>query len=249
MSRALVIGNWKMNGSLAFSEELLTGLLAEQQRFSAAVAVCPPYPYIAKVAELLAGSAIAYGAQNVSEQAEGAFTGEVAPAMLKDLGCRYALVGHSERRSLYGEADADVAAKFVAAQQGGITPVLCLGETLEQREAGETLALVAAQIKAVFDVAGAAALKNAVIAYEPVWAIGTGKTASPEQAQEVHAHIRRVLAEYDAGQAEKVSLLYGGSVKAANAAELFGQPDIDGALVGGASLKVEEFASICEACQ
>ncbi len=248
MSRALVIGNWKMHGSAAFTEELLGQLLARREVVSAAVAVCPPYPYLAMAQQLLADSGIAWGAQNLSAHEQGAFTGEVAADMLKDLGCRFVLVGHSERRALYGEDDAQVAAKFVAAQSAGLVPVLCLGETLAQREADETLAVVAGQLKAVLAVAGAAALADAVVAYEPVWAIGTGKTASPQQAQEVHGYIRQLLAEAVPELAAKVSLLYGGSVKAANAAELFAQQDIDGALVGGASLKADEFVSICEAC-
>lgn len=249
MSRSLVIGNWKMHGSLAFVEELLCQLLAEQSRFPAQVAVCPPALYLAKAAEQLAGSSVAWGAQNLSEHAEGAFTGEISASMLADLNCSYALVGHSERRSLFGETDADVAAKFVAAKVAGLTPVLCIGESLEQRESGETLSLITQQLIAVLDVAGEKALHQSVIAYEPVWAIGTGKTATPEQAQEVHAHIRQVLATYDAEQADQISLLYGGSVKSANAQELFAEQDIDGALVGGASLKADEFVSICEACK
>lgn len=249
MSRSLVIGNWKMHGSLAFVEELLGQLLAEQSRFSAQVAVCPPALYLAKAAEQLAGSSIAWGAQNLSEHAEGAFTGETSAPMLADLNCRYVIVGHSERRSLFGETNEDVAAKFVAAMAAGLTPVLCVGESLEQRESGETLSLITQQLIAVLDVAGEQALKQSVVAYEPVWAIGTGKTATPEQAQEVHAHIRQVLATYDAEQAGQVSLLYGGSVKSANAQALFAEQDIDGALVGGASLKADEFVSICETCK
>jgi triosephosphate isomerase len=238
-----------MHGSLAFVEELIGQLLAEKNRFSVPVAVCPPYLYVSQAAGLLGDSCVAWGAQNVSAQAEGAYTGEVSATMLADLNCTYVLVGHSERRTLYAETDADVAEKFVATQNAGLIPVLCVGESLEQRETGETLAVVTEQLAAVFDLAGADALVNAVVAYEPIWAIGTGKTATPEQAQEVHAHIRQVLAQYDAVQAEQVSVLYGGSVKAANAEELFAQQDIDGALVGGASLKADEFASICEACE
>jgi len=249
MSRSLVIGNWKMHGSLAFVEELLGQLLAEQGRFSAQVVVCPPTLYLPKAAEQLAGSSIAWGAQNFSEHAEGAFTGEVSASMLADLNSCYAIVGHSERRSLFGETDSVVAAKFVAAQTAGLTPVLCVGESLEQRESVETLSVITQQLIAVLDVAGAQALKNVVIAYEPVWAIGTGKTATPRQAQEVHAHIRQVLTTYDAEQAGQISLLYGGSVNSANAQTLFAEQDIDGALVGGASLKADEFVSICEACK
>jgi triosephosphate isomerase len=194
---------------------------------------------------LLKGSGVALGAQSVCAEAQGAFTGEVSAAMLKDVGCRYVLVGHSERRQLYGESDELVARKFVAAQSQGLVPVLCVGETLEEREAGQTLAVISRQMDAVLTVSGVAALGQAVVAYEPVWAIGTGRTATPEQAQEVHATIRSKIAGVDATIGGLVRILYGGSVKASNARELFAMPDIDGGLVGGASLKADEFARIC----
>lgn len=229
-----------MHGSRASITALLAGL--PHNSGSAEVAVFPPYVYLPLVADALAGSSIAVGAQNVSEQAQGAFTGEVSADMLRDIGCQYVIVGHSERRTLYGETDRQVAEKFVAAQGEGLVPVLCVGETLAQREAEETLAVIANQLGTVIEVAGLEAVYSAVIAYEPVWAIGTGRTASAEQAQEVHQAIRQQLGE--AGEGTRV--LYGGSVKAANAAELFAQPDIDGALVGGASLDSAEFSEICK---
>lgn len=247
MRQKLVMGNWKMHGSLQGNAALLADLVAGTATLTAAVIVCPPYPYLAQVAALLAGSKIAVGAQNLSEQTAGAFTGEVAGAMLKELGCGYVLVGHSERRTLYGESDALVAAKFVAAQQQGLIPVLCVGETQSERDAAQTGQVVARQIMAVIDLVGVAALANAVIAYEPVWAIGTGKVATPALAQEVHAFIRQLVAVQDAALAAELQLLYGGSVKPQNAAELFGQPDIDGGLIGGASLLATDFLAICAA--
>ncbi len=248
MRRTLVVGNWKMNGSLAFAENLLAEFKVSAAGFrNVDSAVCPPYIYVATVADQLQNSGVAWGAQNLSEQAQGAYTGEVSATMLADLGCRYVIVGHSERRSLYAETDALVAEKFVAAQEKSLTPILCVGETLAQREAGETLAVIAGQLRAVIEKAGVDALASAVVAYEPVWAIGTGKTATPEQAQEVHGFIRQQVKERSAVVAEGLQILYGGSVKANNAAQLFAQSDIDGALVGGASLDAKEFASICEA--
>jgi triosephosphate isomerase len=248
MRRKLVIGNWKMNGSMASVTELVAGLKPLQVD-GVGVAVCPPFVYLPLVVDALADSAIAVGAQNVSEQSSGAFTGEVSASMLADFGCRYVLIGHSERREYQAESDQLVAAKFKALQAAGLTPVLCLGESLVQREAGGTLAFVEAQLRAVIDAVGIAAFKPAVVAYEPIWAIGTGLTATPEQAQEVHAHLRAVLSVYDRSVAQNVPLLYGGSVNAANAEQLFAEQDIDGALVGGASLKVEEFAAIIAAAQ
>ncbi len=240
MRKPLVAGNWKMNGGKEFVAELLSGLNGGNDAVE--VAVFPPYVLIPLAAEELADKEISYGAQNVSEHESGAYTGEVATSMLVELGCQYVLVGHSERRSLYGESSEQVAAKFVAAQAAGLTPVLCVGETLEQREAGETQDVVAGQLQAVIDLAGLDNVCSAVVAYEPVWAIGTGKTATPEQAQEVHHAIRQQLGE--AG--DKTRILYGGSVNAANAAELFAKPDIDGGLVGGASLKAGDFNEICK---
>jgi len=248
--RSLVVGNWKMVGSSAgvakLLEELKGHLVIDSQ---VAVVVCPAYVFLPQVSEGLRESGIRWGAQNLSQYAEGAFTGEVSASMLADFGCDYAIVGHSERRSLFGESDVDVAEKFVAAQFAGLTPILCVGESLQQRESGEALERVGRQITAVIEVAGVDAFANAVIAYEPIWAIGTGETASPEQAQQVHAHIRGVVASGHAGIAGDLRILYGGSVKADNAGELFANPDIDGALVGGASLVAADFAEICRAAE
>ena len=244
----LVAGNWKMNGSSAANAELVAGIVAgvpEGGGFS--LLVCPPFPYLASVVAQAEGSAVKVGAQNVSEHEKGAFTGEVAPGMLSDLGCDYVIVGHSERRALYGETSAQVAAKFQAAQAAGVTPILCVGETLAEREAGTTEAVIDEQLDAVLNTAGVNALAGAVIAYEPVWAIGTGMTATPEQAQDVHAHIRGRLAEQSAEIAAGVQILYGGSMKGENAAGLLTQPDIDGGLIGGASLKAEDFLAIAKA--
>lgn len=237
-----------MNGSTATNKSLVAGIfdgVPEGEGFR--LLVCPPYPYIGAVAELAEGTGVAVGAQNVSEHGAGAFTGEVASEMLKDVGCTYVIVGHSERRSLYGESSEQVAAKFAAAQAAGLTPILCVGETLEEREAGTTESVVDEQLDAVFERVGIAAFADAVIAYEPVWAIGTGMTATPEQAQDVHEHIRGRLASQDANLAERVQILYGGSMKAENAAGLLEMPDIDGGLIGGASLKVEDFLGIAAA--
>ncbi|WP_101756786.1 triose-phosphate isomerase [Oceanicoccus sp. KOV_DT_Chl] len=247
MRRGLVVGNWKMHGSKASVAELVTGLKRLTSHADADLAVCPPYVFIPSVVDGLAATDITVGAQNVSDQAEGAFTGEVSAGMLAEFGCRYVIVGHSERRTLFADSDKLVAAKFVAAQQVGLTPILCVGESLAQREAGETLTLVEEQLLAVIDSAGIQALSKAVVAYEPIWAIGTGKTASPEQAQQVHAHIRQVVAKASSTVAAGLQILYGGSVKADNAAELFANQDIDGALVGGASLQIEDFAAIYNA--
>jgi len=248
MRRKLVAGNWKMYGGLASNRALLLDLLPVLGSNGAAdSAVCVPYPYLAQVQELLKGTALAWGAQNMSEQAQGAYTGEVSATMLNEFGCRYVLVGHSERRALYGENNQTVAAKFLAATKAGLTPILCLGETLEQREAGITEHVVSAQLDAVTQAAGLAAFGNAVIAYEPVWAIGTGRTATPEQAQDVHAFIRSRIAQVDSSLAQKLRILYGGSVKPQNAAELFAKADIDGGLIGGASLVAKDFLAICAA--
>lgn len=250
MRTKLVAGNWKMHGNLASNAALLQDVVQGLQTLNKAeVAVCVPFPYLAQAQSRLQGTPLAWGAQNLSEHAQGAYTGEVAAAMLLDFGCRYVLVGHSERRSLYAESDAVVAAKFVAAQAAGLTPILCLGETLAEREAGVTADVVKRQLDAVLEVAGAAALAKAVLAYEPVWAIGTGKTATPQQAQDVHALIRAHLAAREASVAAKVQILYGGSVKAANAAELFAMADIDGGLIGGAALVAADFLAIVAAAQ
>lgn len=250
MRKKLVAGNWKMHGSLVENKALLDALLLElgQQREMGCI-VCAPFPYLAQVQSILSGSALTWGAQNVSNHMKGAYTGEVSTAMLQDFGCAYVIVGHSERRALYGEDDAMVAAKFAAAQTAGLIPILCVGETLEEREAGVTEAVIGRQLDAVLAVSGIASLERAVVAYEPVWAIGTGKTASPQQAQAVHAFIRGKLAALDKNVAASLVIQYGGSVKAANASELFAQPDIDGGLIGGASLVADEFIAICRAAQ
>ena len=245
MRKKLVAGNWKMHGSLAENAALLAALKPALAGIDAVV--CVPFPYLAQAQAALASSSVAWGAQNLSEQAKGAFTGEVSAAMLLDFGCTYVIVGHSERRSLYGESDSLVASKYMAAQAAGLKPILCVGESLEERESGVTEAVVARQLDAVINTAGVGSLANAVVAYEPVWAIGTGKTASPEHAQAVHAFIRNKIAALDAGVADQLVIQYGGSVKAANASELMVQPDIDGGLIGGASLVAEEFVAICRA--
>ena len=247
MRRKLVAGNWKMHGNLAENEALLSGVLAGMGNVKAGVAVCVPFPYLAQVQSKLSGSPIAWGAQNVSQQPKGAFTGEVSASMLKDFGCTYVIVGHSERRAIYGESDLLVSEKFAAAQSAGLTPILCVGESLEERESGVTEAVVARQLDAVIEKSGVGALAKSVIAYEPVWAIGTGKTATPEQAQAVHAFIRAKVRALDASVADSLIIQYGGSMKAANAAELLGQPDIDGGLIGGAALVADEFLAICRA--
>lgn len=248
--RALVAGNWKMNGTRASAATLAEAVARAAPGLAAVdIVLCPPFILIPLVAERLtqAGVAVAWGGQNLAVPASGAYTGEISATMLADWGCRYVIVGHSERRTLYGETDAVVADKFAAAQAAGLTPILCLGESLAEREAGRTEAVVARQLDAVLEVHGSASFERAVIAYEPVWAIGTGRTATPEQAQEVHRFLRSRLAARDAGIAGGVRILYGGSVKAANARELFVQPDIDGGLIGGASLQAEEFLAICAA--
>ena len=247
MRRKLIAGNWKMHGNLAENEALLSGVLAGMGGVTANVAVCVPFPYLAQIQAKLSGSAVAWGAQNMSQHAKGAFTGEVSAAMLKDFACAYVIVGHSERRAIYGETDAVVAEKFAAAQAAGLTPILCVGETLEEREGGVTEQVVARQLDAVIAKCGIAAFAKAVVAYEPVWAIGTGKTATPDQAQAVHAFIRAKLHALDAAVADGLIIQYGGSMKANNAAELLSQPDIDGGLIGGAALVAEEFLAICRA--
>ena len=244
MRGKLTVGNWKMNGGLTANSVLLAALLAGWKApVGRAMGVCVPFPYLGQARDVLAGSAIAWGAQDVSAHARGAFTGDISAGMLAEFGCRYVLVGHSERRQLHGETDGEVAAKAEAALHGGLLPVICLGETLAERDAGQTQAVVGRQFDAVATVLGRR-MALAVLAYEPVWAIGTGCTASPAQAQEVHAFLRQRLAAAGAGD---VQVLYGGSVKAANAAELFAMPDIDGGLVGGASLDANEFLAIAAA--
>ena len=241
--RPLVAGNWKMNGSTAMAESLAAGI-ARGADGSAEVAILPPFPYLATVARALADSDAALGAQDLSERSEGAFTGDVSGAMLADVGARYVLVGHSERRALHGETDEIVAEKFMAARRAGLKPVLCVGETREEREGDRTESVIAAQIDAVLGSGGIEAFESAVIAYEPVWAIGTGLVASPEQAQQVHAFIRARLADRDATIAGQIRILYGGSMKPRNAADLIGCDDIDGGLIGGASLDADDFLAI-----
>lgn len=245
--KKLIAGNWKMNGSLAANEALVKAMLDGLGAGEPAsdMALCVPAPYLAQVQALLAGAGVALGAQDVSAHEQGAYTGEVSAAMLHDFGCRYAIVGHSERRQYHGETDALVATKAQRALAAGITPIVCVGETLEEREAGQTEAVVKRQLAAVIHTV-AHCTSEIVVAYEPVWAIGTGKTASPEQAQQVHAVLRAQLAAATA-HPERVRILYGGSMNAANAASLLSQPDIDGGLIGGASLKAPDFLSIAAA--
>ncbi len=244
LRRKLVVGNWKMVGSRPANAELLAGILAARP-FAADVAVCPPYPYLSETAATLAGSDIRWGGQDCSAHEQGAYTGEVSAAMLADLGCRYVIVGHSERRAYHAESDLLVADKAQAALARGVTPIVCVGETLAQRESGETEAVVKRQLSAVIHKLAHCA-GEIVVAYEPVWAIGTGRTATPEQAQQVHALLRAQL-HAATGHGDQMTLLYGGSVKPDNAATLFSQPDIDGGLIGGASLKAADFVAICRA--
>jgi triosephosphate isomerase len=237
-----------MHGGLASNRLLLQNVLAGMAGISGMDAtVCVPFPYLAQAQSMLAGTVLGWGAQDVCEHLQGAYTGQVSVAMLQDFACRHVIVGHSERRAIFAETDALVAEKFAAALAGGLCPILCVGETLAQREAGQTVAVVASQLDAVLQRVGVAAFSGAVVAYEPVWAIGTGRTASPAQAQEVHAAIRAQIACADAQVAVGVQILYGGSVKPQSAVELFAMPDIDGGLIGGASLVAEDFLAICHA--
>ena len=247
MRKILLAGNWKMHGSKAMVRDLLESLLAAPGGESPELAVFPPFPFLAQAQSLLDGSPIAWGAQNLNPVAQGAHTGEVSASMLLEFGCRYVLVGHSERRTLYGESDEDVAARFVAALEAGLEPILCVGETLQEREEDRTQAVVQRQLQAVLDRCGVAGFRQATVAYEPVWAIGTGRTATPDQAQAVHAFIRGKFASRDDIIAGQLRILYGGSVNASNAADLFAREDIDGGLVGGASLKAEDFLAIRDA--
>ena len=248
MRQPMVAGNWKMNGSSDSVKELIAGIKDGMGSVNQAeVVVCPPAVYIPRVAGAVEDSGIKVGSQNICDQDSGAFTGEISGAMLNDVGCAYAIIGHSERRSLYGESDELIAKRFAAARRNGIKPIFCIGETLEEREQGITNDVCARQIDAVVALEGVEALADGVIAYEPVWAIGTGKTATPEQAQEVHAFIRDKISKLNADVAEGLRILYGGSMNAGNAAELLAKPDIDGGLIGGASLKAEDFLAICRA--
>ena len=250
MRARLVAGNWKMHGNRASSRALLDAVVKGMSEISGVeCAVCVPFPYLAEAAVQLARTAVMCAAQNVSEHAQGAYTGEVSAAMLAEFDCRYVLVGHSERRQLFGETDAQVAAKFVAAQAAGLAPILCVGETLADRDAGRTESAVARQLDAVLEKAGDAALAKSVLAYEPLWAIGTGRNATPEQAQAVHAFLRGRIAERNKEVGAQLRVLYGGSVKPANAKALFAMPDIDGGLIGGASLVAEEFLQIVRAAE
>jgi len=248
MRQRLAVGNWKMHGSLPENKALLDKVAAAAGALgNARAAVCVPFPYLAQAQAVLAGSKVAWGGQNVSQHSKGAFTGEVSAGMLREFGCRYVIVGHSERRQLFGEDDATVALKARAVLAEGMVPIVCVGETLAQRDQNITQDVVGAQLGVVAERLGTEGLKMCVLAYEPVWAIGTGKTATPGQAQTVHAYLRELLAARDATLAATVPILYGGSVKGANAAELFGMRDVDGGLIGGAALVAEEFIAICRA--
>ena len=248
MRKTLVAGNWKMNGTQAMTAELCQGIVNGMSGLeNVEVLVCPPSILISTAAQALSGSDVALGGQDLDVNAGGAFTGQTSAAMLLDAGCSHVIVGHSERRQFYGDTDALVAEKTQVALDAGLVPIVCLGESQEERESGVTEQVVATQLQAVLDRVGIAAFAGIVIAYEPVWAIGTGLTATPEQAQEVHAFIRKMLADQDQGVAEQCRVLYGGSMKPDNAAELISKPDIDGGLIGGASLAAKDFLGICSA--
>ena len=248
MRRKMVAGNWKMHGNLLENKQLLNAIVTSLNGLQGVnFLVCVPYLYLPSVQDTLENTNIGWGAQNVSQYEKGPYTGEISALMLNDFGCRYVIVGHSERRTLFGEDSQTVAEKYQAAQRAGITPILCVGETLAQREAGTTEQVIEEQLAAVIKLAGVESLVNAIIAYEPVWAIGTGKTASPEQAQDIHSFIREGIAKKNANIAKGLTILYGGSVKENNASELFDMPDIDGGLIGGASLVAVDFVAICRA--
>tara|TARA_B110000003_G_scaffold209581_1_gene208496 strand:- start:220 stop:978 length:759 start_codon:yes stop_codon:yes gene_type:complete len=247
MRKTIVAGNWKMNASKDSVNSLVNDILSGVSGVNAEVIVCAPFPYLALVDSLIDGSSLMLGAQNLNVNPSGAFTGEVSAEMIKDFGANHVIVGHSERRSLYGETSEIVAEKTKAAIDSGLTPLLCLGESLDQRESGKTESVISEQLTKVIDLVGIEAFKNIIIAYEPVWAIGTGMTATPEQAQAVHMYIRALLATSNQDIAEKTPILYGGSMNAGNAAELISRPDIDGGLIGGAALKAEDFLKICKA--
>ncbi len=247
MRQSLVMGNWKMNGSRSEGLALANAIAAGLKDGDQGIAVCVPYVYLSDVQGAIESTPLALGGQNVADQTSGAYTGEISASMLKECGCTYALVGHSERRSYYGDTNESVATRFCQAQKEGVIPVLCIGETLEERESDTTFAVIDKQLNAVIDMAGIDALANSVIAYEPVWAIGTGKTASDEQAQEVHKYIREQIAAKSQTVADKIQILYGGSVKPDNAKAIFAMPDIDGGLIGGASLDAASFLAIYQA--
>lgn len=252
LRKPCVVGNWKMNGSKQSNQALVQDLLvgiSSLQNIEIEVVLCPPSVYLQQVAELLQlneQAGIKLGAQNVFYEKEGAFTGEISPDMLRDLGCQYVIIGHSERRQSFSEGDELIARKFVAAYDAGLIPIVCVGETEGERAQGKAFEVVSRQLDAVWKIGGAARFAKSLIAYEPVWAIGTGQTASPEQAEEVHTYLRRWIAERDQHVAQTVRILYGGSIKADNAEQLFSEPNIDGGLVGGASLKLQEFLTICQ---
>lgn len=254
--RRLIVGNWKMNGNRKDNASLLASIVdgshnqsaqgfESSRQGSVEIVICPSFPYLYQVRDAIAATRLLLGAQNVNEEEQGALTGEVSAKMLADMDCKFVIIGHNERRRLQGETDERVARKFIAAQRAGLTPIVCVGESLQEREQGQQLQVISRQLTAVIEQAGLAAFANAIVAYEPVWAVGTGKTATPAQAEEVHRHIRQQLGEYGA----TVPVLYGGSVKAHNAKELFALADIDGALLGGASLDAQEFLTICAAAE
>jgi len=247
MRKKIVAGNWKLHGTRAFARELINAIIAQPALEGVEVAILPPMPYLSELTEHYGNSGLIFGSQDHSVNEQGAFTGEVSAKMLLDVGCRYALVGHSERRHIHEESNDLVAEKFAIAKKAGLIPIFCVGESLHQREVGQTEWAIERQINAVLHICGPQAFANSVLAYEPVWAIGTGKTASPAQAQEVHAFIRSELRAHDAKIADSLPILYGGSVKPANAAELFSQPDVDGGLIGGASLVAQDFLAIISA--
>lgn len=248
MRRSIVAANWKLHGQLSMISSLLQPIDAHAEKYSQVeVVVCPPFPYLAACKQVIQSNNVFLGAQSVAAEKQGAYTGEVAAEMLQEVGCSYVIVGHSERRQYYGENDQVVASKVSRALAAGLTPILCVGESLEQREQGQMKDVIINQLNAVVNEVGIDRISQAVIAYEPIWAIGTGKTASPEQAQEVHSIIRSELAQHSAEVSQQTRILYGGSVKADNAAELFSQPDIDGGLIGGASLDAEQFNAIVDA--
>ena len=247
MRRSLIVGNWKLNGTKGESGRLAKAVLDGVGGKDVDVAVCAPFVYLSELSGMLKGHDLELGAQNVADHDSGAYTGEISAEMLTEIDCKYVIVGHSERREYYGDSNESVAARFCQAIEAGIIPILCVGETLEQREQEQTFQVIDAQLEAVIEKAGIGAFNQASIAYEPVWAIGTGKTASPEQAEEVHQHIRQLMADKNAEIAEKLPIIYGGSVKPNNAESLFSMPDIDGALIGGASLIADDFISIYQA--
>ena len=247
MRRSLVVGNWKMNGTLASATSLVQGIVAGLGNIDGDIAVCVPYVQIPAVSDLVKGTRLALGSQNVADKVSGAYTGEISASMLAEFDCKYAIVGHSERRTYYGDTNESVAARFIQAQTQNIVPILCVGETLEQREKNETFAVIDEQLDAVIKAAGIEAFHGAVVAYEPVWAIGTGKTATDDQAQEVHAYIRNYFAKQNQDIAANLQILYGGSCKPDNAQGLFAMPDIDGGLIGGASLEADSFLKIYHA--